>query len=56
MEAERAKFGGTISNWDTSVELMREFARVRNAQVVQQLKSAFNLSAEQITMLDEAAA
>ncbi|MBT3319000.1 MAG: hypothetical protein HN389_04425 [Clostridia bacterium] len=54
MVAERAKFGGTVSNWETNVERMREFARVRNSQIVQQLKDTFPLSAEQTAMLEDA--
>ena len=54
--AEREKFGGTVSNWETNVENMREFARTRNEDVVSQLKATFNLSAEQKSMLDDAIA
>lgn len=54
--AERAKYGGTVSNWEANVQKMREFAKVRNGQVVEQLKSTFNLSAEQIKMLEDAIA
>jgi len=54
MPAERAKFGGTVSNWETNLDRMREFARLRNGQIVRQLKAAFSLSAEQIEMLDNA--
>ncbi len=54
MQAERDKFGGTVKNWDLNVERMREFARGRNADIVQQLKEMFSLSVEQIDLLEDA--
>ena len=54
MPAEREKFGGSVSNFEANVEKMREFARKRPANIVQQLKDAFSLTNEQKQMLDEA--
>ena len=56
MAAERAKFGGTVNNWEINVEKMREFARTRNEDIVSQLKATFSLSTDQINMLNEAIA
>lgn len=54
MTAEREKFGGSYTNWETHVDRMREFARKRPAVIVRQLKDAFSLTSEQKQMLDEA--
>ncbi len=54
MPAEREKFGGSVSSWETHVERMRRFARLRPANIVKQLKEAFSLTSEQRQMLDDA--
>lgn len=54
MPAEREKFGGSISGWETNVERMRRFARLRPANIVKQLKDTFSLSSAQRQMLDDA--
>ncbi len=54
MPAEREKFGGTMQGWETTLESMKDFARKRGANVVQQLKNAFSLSDAQKKMLDDA--
>jgi len=54
MSAEREKFGGTLQGWETTLESMKNFARKRGANVVQQLKSAFSLTDEQKKLLDGA--
>lgn len=52
--AERAKFGGTVGNWENNLESMKNFALKRGAVVVSQLKAAFSLSVEQIALLEDA--
>jgi hypothetical protein len=54
MPAERAKFGGSVEGWEKQLENMKVFANKRGANVVQQLKSTFSLSQEQINMLEDA--
>lgn len=56
MPAEREKFGGTVQGWETTLDSMRNFARKRGANVVQQLKNTFSLSDEQKKLLDDAIA
>jgi dissimilatory sulfite reductase (desulfoviridin) alpha/beta subunit len=54
MPAEREKFGGTVQGWENTLESMKNFAKKRGANVIQQLKSAFALTDEQISMLNDA--
>ena len=56
MPAEREKFGGTMANWEGHVDSMRDFARKRGANIVQQFKDKFSLTSEQIAMLNDAIA
>jgi hypothetical protein len=54
MPAEREKFGGSMKGWENTLESMKNFARKRGANVVQQLKGTFSLSEEQNKKLDNA--
>ena len=53
MPAEREKFGGTVQGWENTLESMKNFAKKRGANVVQQIKSAFSLSDSQVNMLND---
>ena len=44
MPAERATFTDTKTNWEDSVETMRQFAKQRPYEMLKQLKSEFGLS------------
>ncbi|MEZ4358296.1 MAG: CotH kinase family protein [Eubacteriales bacterium] len=53
MEAEREEFGGTVANWESHVEKLREFAKNRNKYVVQHLENNLSLTTEQKQMLED---